>query len=55
MRMRTDPFRELHQPSEALWGDGTRPSTRMPLTAYRENGTFVVHLDLPGCDPPALR
>jgi HSP20 family protein len=54
MLMRTDPFRELDRLSEALWGNGTRPSTMMPLTAYRENGTFVVHLDLPGFDPGSI-
>jgi HSP20 family protein len=52
MLMRT-PFRELDALGEALWGNGTRPSP-MPLTAYRENGTFVVHLDLPGCDPGSI-
>ncbi|GAA4728949.1 Hsp20/alpha crystallin family protein [Nocardioides endophyticus] len=50
MLMRTDPFREFDRLSEALWGNGTRPSV-MPLAAYRENGAFVVHLDLPGIDP----
>lgn len=53
MLMRTDPLRELDRLSEALWGDGTRPSM-MPLTAYRENGTFVVHVDLPGFDPGSI-
>lgn len=53
MLMRTDPFQELDQLTGALWGNGTRPSA-MPLTAYRENGTFVVHLDLPGFDPGSI-
>ena len=53
MLMRTDPFREFDRLSEALWGNGTRPSV-MPLTAYRENGVFVVHLDLPGIDPGSI-
>jgi HSP20 family protein len=53
MLMRTDQLRELDRLSEALWGDGTRPSM-MPLTAYRENGTFVVHVDLPGFDPGSI-
>jgi HSP20 family protein len=53
MLMRTDPFQEVDRLSEALWGGGIRPSV-MPLTAYRENGTFVVHLDLPGFDPGTI-
>jgi HSP20 family protein len=26
----------------------------MPVTAYREDGTFVVHLDLPGVAPDTI-
>lgn len=52
MLMRTDPLREFDRMSEALW-NGAHP-TVMPLTAYRENDAFVVHLDLPGIDPGSI-
>jgi len=51
MLMRTDPFRDLDRLTEAMLGNslGTRARPAvMPMTAYREDGTFVVHLDLPG-------
>lgn len=47
MLMRTDPFRDLDRLAEAVLGTRARPAV-MPMTAYREDGTFVVHLDLPG-------
>ena len=47
MLMRTDPFRDLDRLTEAMLGTRARP-TMMPMDAYREDGTFVVHLDLPG-------
>lgn len=47
MLMRTDPFRDLDRLTEAMFGTATRP-TAMPMDAYRDNDTFVVHLDLPG-------
>ncbi|WP_310961264.1 Hsp20/alpha crystallin family protein [Nocardioides terrisoli] len=47
MLMRTDPFRDLDRLTEAVWGTRARPAA-MPMTAYREDGSFVVHLDLPG-------
>ena len=47
MLMRTDPFRDFDRLAEAVWGTRARPAA-MPMTAYREDGTFVVHLDLPG-------
>jgi HSP20 family protein len=47
MLMRTDPFRDFDRLTEAVWGTRTRPAV-MPMDAYREDGTFVVHLDLPG-------
>jgi HSP20 family protein len=51
MLMRTDPFRDFDRLTEAMLGSslGTRARPAvMPMTAYREDGTFVVHLDLPG-------
>jgi HSP20 family protein len=53
MLMRTDPFRELDQLSRAVWGPQGRPAA-MPMTAYREDGTFVVHIDLPGVSPDTI-
>lgn len=47
MLMRTDPFRDLDRLTEAMLGSRTGPSA-MPMDAYRENGSFIVHLDLPG-------
>ena len=47
MLMRTDPFRDFDRLTEALMGTRARPAV-MPMDAYREDGTFVVHLDLPG-------
>ena len=51
MLMRFDPFRELDRLAQAPWG-GTRPV--MPMDAYRRNGDFVVHFDLPGVDPASI-
>ena len=51
MLMRFDPFRELDRLTSAPWGN-TRPV--MPMDAYRRNGDFVVHFDLPGVDPSSI-
>ncbi len=51
MLMRFDPFRELDRLNQAPWG-GSRPV--MPMDAYRRNGDFVVHFDLPGIDPGTI-
>jgi HSP20 family protein len=47
MLMRTDPFRELDRLSDTVFGTRTR-AMMMPMEAYRDNNTFVVHMDLPG-------
>ena len=47
MLMRTDPFRDFDRLTEAVFGTRARPAV-MSMDAYREDGTFVVHLDLPG-------
>ena len=57
MLMRTDPFRDLDRLTEAMLGNslGTRARpAAMPMTAYRDDGTFVVHLDLPGVSPDSI-
>jgi HSP20 family protein len=51
MLMRFDPFRELDRLAQAPW-TGSRPV--MPMDAYRRNGDFVVHFDLPGVDPATI-
>lgn len=47
MLMRTDPFRDFDRLTEAMLGSRARPAA-MPMDAYREGDSFVVHLDLPG-------
>lgn len=51
MLMRFDPFRELDRLNQAPWGS-SRPV--MPMDAYRRNGDFVVHFDVPGVDPASI-
>ena len=53
MLMRTDPFRDLDRFTEAVFGTTARP-TAMPMDAYRDDSTFVVHLDLPGVDAESI-
>lgn len=53
MLMRTDPFRDLDRLTEAVFGTRTRPAM-MPMDAYRDDGTFVVHLDLPGASADSI-
>lgn len=53
MLMRTDPFRDLDRLTEAMLGTRARPAV-MPMTAYRDNGSFVVHLDLPGASADSI-
>lgn len=53
MLMRTDPFRDFDRLTEAMLGTRARP-TVMPMDAYREDGTFVVHLDLPGVSADSI-
>jgi HSP20 family protein len=57
MLMRTDPFRDFDRLTEAMLGGrlGTtaRPAV-MPMTAYRDDGSFVVHLDLPGASAESI-
>jgi HSP20 family protein len=56
MLMRTDPFRELDRFTQQFFGatgTRTRPAV-MPMDAYREGETFVVHFDIPGVDPSSI-
>lgn len=53
MLMRTDPFRDFDRLTEAVLGTRARPAV-MPMTAYRDDGSFVVHLDLPGASTDSI-
>ena len=55
MLMRTDPFRELDRLTQTLLGTGpwSQPAI-MPMDAYRHDGQFIVHFDLPGVDPSSI-
>lgn len=53
MLMRTDPFRDLDRLAQAMMGTRARPAV-MPMTAYRDNSSFVVHLDLPGVSADSI-
>lgn len=53
MLMRTDPFRDLDRLTEAVFGTASRPAV-MPMDAYRDGSSFVVHLDLPGVDAGSI-
>jgi HSP20 family protein len=53
MLMRTDPFRDFDRLADAVFGTTTRPAV-MPMDAYRDDNTFVIHLDLPGIDPDSI-
>ncbi|OOC54917.1 heat-shock protein Hsp20 [Nocardiopsis sinuspersici] len=47
MLMRTDPLREFDRIAQRLLDGSVRPAA-MPMDAYRDDGSFVVHFDLPG-------
>jgi HSP20 family protein len=53
MLMRTDPFRDLDRLTEAMLGTRARPAV-MPMDAYRQDESFVIHLDLPGVTPDTI-
>ncbi len=53
MLMRTDPFRDFDRLTQALMGTPGRPGT-LPMDAFRDNGRFVVQLELPGVAPDSI-
>lgn len=53
MLMRTDPFREFDRLTQRLLGETMRP-VPMPMDAYRDGDTFVIHFDLPGVRPDSI-
>ena len=56
MVMRFDPFRELDRLSSDAWQTASRRSAAsvMPIDAYRQGDSFLVHFDIPGVDPDAV-
>ena len=53
MLMRTDPFRELDQLTERVFGTRARPAA-VPIDAHRRGDEFVVEFDLPGVDASSI-
>ena len=53
MLMRTDPFRELDRLTEAVMGSPSRPVS-LPMDAFRDQGAFVVQIEVPGVDPGSI-
>ena len=53
MLMRTDPFRDLDRLTGSMFGTAARP-TALPMDAYREDGSFVVQVEIPGVDPESI-
>lgn len=53
MLMRTDPFRDLDRWAQTVFGPTGRTAS-MPMDAYREDNTFLVHLDLPGVSAESI-
>jgi len=53
MLMRTDPFRDFDRLTEPEMGARARPVV-LPGRRYRQDGTFVVHLDLPGVSADSI-
>ncbi|HET6563212.1 MAG TPA: Hsp20/alpha crystallin family protein [Marmoricola sp.] len=53
MLMRTDPFRDFDRLTQALTGAPGRPGT-LPMDAFRDDGRFVVELEIPGVQPDAI-
>jgi len=52
--MRSDPFSELDRLTERFFGNQSARPSVMPMDAYRDGSTFVVHFDLPGVDPASI-
>ena len=52
MLMRFDPFRELDRLTQPTFATARPPV--MPMDAYRQGDSFVVHFDLPGVDPASI-
>lgn len=53
MLMRTEPFRELDRWAQRVFSGAAAPAT-VPMDAWREDGLFWVHFDLPGVEPDSI-
>ena len=53
MLMRTDPFRDFDRLTQAMMGSTGRPGT-LPMDAFRDDGRFVVQLEVPGVDAGSI-
>ena len=53
MLLRWDPFRELDRIAEQPFGQASSLRA-MPIDAFRRDGEFFVHLDLPGVQPDSI-
>ena len=51
MLMRFDPFRQFDRLTSELWNTSR---SVMPMDAYRDGDSFVVHFDLPGVDADSI-
>jgi HSP20 family protein len=52
MLMRFDPFNDFDRVTRQLWQ--TPRATYMPVDAYRRDGKFYLHIDLPGIDSDSI-
>lgn len=53
MLLRWDPFRELDRLTDSALKGLPQPAA-LPMDAYRQGDTFVIHFDLPGVDPASI-
>jgi HSP20 family protein len=57
MLMRFDPFSDFDRVTRQLWNTPVGQAQRMsfmPVDAYRRDGKFYLHIDLPGVDPDSI-
>jgi HSP20 family protein len=54
MLMRFDPFREIDRLFETAGAASGWRGSVLAMDAYRDEDSFVVHLDLPGVDPDSI-
>jgi len=55
MLMRFDPFNDFDRVTRQLWQlPKTSYTSYMPVDAYRRDGRFYLHVDLPGIDPESI-
>lgn len=53
--VRSDPFRDVDRLFQQLWGpQGRSGILSMPMDAFRQDGSFLIRLDLPGVDADSI-